>query len=54
MIVDVAGTNAAVMGCWMLLGKVISAIVGTAAPIDDKGTSFDAVSYPIEPHVSCL
>ena len=48
---EVSGADQAMMGCGMVLGKVISEVLGAGTPIHDVVSLADTILYPIKAHV---
>ena len=48
---EVSGADQAMMGCSMVLGKVISEVLGSGTPIHDVVALADTILYPIEAHI---
>ena len=48
---EVSGADQAMMGHVVVLGKVISEVIGSGTPIHDVGSLADTILYPIKVHV---
>ena len=48
---EVSGADQAMMGRGMVLGKVISEVLGARTPIHDVVSLADTILYPIKAHV---
>ena len=48
---EVSGADQAMMGHGMVLGKVISKVLGARTPIHDVVSLADTILYPIKAHV---
>jgi hypothetical protein len=49
---QVPGAHEAMMGWGVMLGKVVSQIVGATAPMDKEFLLLDAIADPIKAHVN--
>ena len=48
---EVAGADFDVVLGWVMLGEVVSIVVGRCAPLDDEVALFNSIPNPVEAHV---